>query len=193
MYGLPTSLNINGREMTIRNKGDFRMVIDCFNALDDEELSKEERIFSSLIIFFEDINSLEDVLQLTDLEDVYKEMIRFFNCGDTKEQGLDTNFKVMDWEYDSSIICAAINKVAGKEIRAIEYMHWWTFMGYYLEVGESLFSTVVRIRYKTAKHEKLEDYEKKFRNNNPHYFNFDMRTTEQKVADEEIRSLWNAI
>ena len=177
--------------MTIRNKGDFRMVIDCFNALDDEELTKEERVYSSLIIFLEDVNSLEDVLNLPNIEETYKEMIRFFNCGEDKAPGLDSNYKVLDWEYDSNLICAAVNKVVGSEIRAMPYLHWWTFMGYYMEVGESSLSTVVRIRYKTVKNEKLEDYEKKFRNNHPHYFNLDMRTTEQREEENKLRALWN--
>ena len=167
------------------------MVIDCFNALEDENLTKEERIYCGLIIFFEDINSLEDAQAIPDLEGVYKEMIRFFNCGQDKTPGLDSHYKLLDWESDSNIICAAVNRVVGKEIRAIEYMHWWTFIGYYMEVGESSLSTVVRIRYKIARNEKLEDYEKKFRNNHPYYFNIDMRTVEQRESDMRARALWN--
>ena len=54
----------------------------------------------------------------------------------------------MDWEQDGDMIVPAVNKVAGKEIRAVPYMHWWTFFGYFMESGECLFNTVVGIRSK---------------------------------------------
>ncbi len=53
------------------------------------------------------------------------------------------------------MIVPAVNKVAGKEIRTVPYMHWWTFFGYFMESGECLFNTVVGIRSKKAKGEKL--------------------------------------
>ena len=35
MYELPTSITLKGIEHPIRNDGDYRMVLDCFNALND--------------------------------------------------------------------------------------------------------------------------------------------------------------
>jgi len=192
MYDLPISLNVNGQEYSIREQGDFRMVLDCFKALDDEELTKEERIISSLIIFLEDINTVEDVYNLPDIESVYKEMIRFFNCGQDSSNGAKTNYKLIDWEKDSMMVCSAVNKVAGTEIRALDYLHWWTFMGYYMGIGRSSLSTVVGIRYKIAKGQKLEKYEKEFKRDNPEYFTWDMRSTEERELDKQIRELWNS-
>ena len=57
------------------------------------------------------------------------------------------------------MIFSAINKVAGKEIRSQEYMHWWTFMGLFNEIGEGMFASVINIRNKKARHKKLEKYE----------------------------------
>ena len=51
MFELPTSIEIEGKSYNIRNKGDYRTIIDCFLALDDLELSKVERVYASLIIF----------------------------------------------------------------------------------------------------------------------------------------------
>ena len=191
MYRLPTLLSVNNREYAIREKGDFRMVLDCFKALEDEELTKEERIIASLIIFLEDVDTVQDVYNLPDIESVYKEMVRFFNCGQDSVNGRNTNFKLLDWDKDASMICSAVNKVAGTEIRAMDYLHWWTFMGYYMAVGQSSLSTVVGIRYKIARGKKLEKYEKEFKQDNPQYFNFDMRSLEDRELDKEIRDLWN--
>ena len=60
MYEIPTTVQIAGQSFAIRNKGDYRMVLDCFAALNDTELSIEERVYASLIIFYEDMQTLED-------------------------------------------------------------------------------------------------------------------------------------
>ena len=59
MFEIPTSLKAGEAELTIRNKGDYRMVLDCFAALNDVELTKEERVYCALIIFYENFNSLD--------------------------------------------------------------------------------------------------------------------------------------
>lgn len=191
MYGLPTSLLVGEIEYPIRKEGDFRMVLDCFKALEDEELTKEERVISGLIIFLEDMNSVEDVYNLPNLEEVYKEMVRFFNCGQDNITGSNTNHKVLDWDKDSALVCSAVNKVAGTEIRALPYLHWWTFMGYYMAVGKSSLSTVVGIRHKIATRKKLEKYETEFKKDNPQYFAWDMRSLEERELDREFRELWD--
>lgn len=190
MYNIPQSININGQEFPIRNKGDFRMVLDCLVALEDTELTKQERIVTSLIIFYDGMNSVEDLHKLGDLEKATLEMFKFFNCGQTESPGASVNYKLIDWERDSQLVSSAVNKVAGKEIRLENYVHWWTFMGYYLAVGESPLSMVVNIRNKIIKGKKLEKYETEFRRSNPSYFNWDSRTAEQAEMDEYVKQLW---
>jgi len=191
MYSLQTSVEVNQASFAIRNKGDFRMVLDCFEALNDTELTPVERMYSALIIFYEDLNSLEDIFEYKDyLTELENSMMTFFNGGDSDVQSNTHNYKLIDWNKDSNLICSAINNVAKQEIRALDYLHWWTFLGYYISIGECLLSTVVSIRYKIAKNEKLEKHEKKFRQDNPEYFNIDLRTSEQKEADDYVKGLW---
>ena len=193
MYTLPTTVKIRDNDFKIRNKGDFRMVLDCFNALQDNNLSQQERVISSLIIFYDDVHSYEDLCVLfkddEDLKLAIEKMYEFFNCNQ-KEVGAKQNYKLIDWDNDSQIICSAINNVANIEIRSLEYLHWWTFMGYYISIGESVLSTVVGIRHKIATGKKLEKYEKDFRKDNPNYFNFDYRTSEQREEDAKFRAMW---
>jgi len=192
MYEIPTKLTIEGKEFQIRNNGDYRMVLDCFRALQDADLNKQERLFASLIIFYSDINSLEDLEKFSDLSEAVSQMYQFFNCGQTQEIGRNVNYKLIDWEQDEQLICSAINKVANTEVRAEPYIHWWTFMGYYSSVGESLFSTVVRIRDKIVRGKKLEKFEREFRIDNPEYFVWNARSIEAKEADALVRELWNS-
>lgn len=192
MYEIPTKIIIEGTEFPIRNNGDYRMVLDCFNALQDAELSKQERLFASLIIFYKDINDLDDIQKFPDLEEAVSKMYEFFNCGQVQNIGKNTNHKLIDWEQDSQLICSAINKVANTEVRAEPYIHWWTFMGYYSAIGESLFSQIVRIRDKSLRGKPLEKYEREFKRENPEYFVWNAQTIEDKEADELIRQLWNS-
>ena len=37
---------------------------------------------------------------------------------------------------DFTYIVAPINRVTGQEVRAVEYMHWWTFLLAYYEIGD---------------------------------------------------------
>lgn len=190
MYEIPTNVWVNGQSYAIRNKGDFRMVLDCFVALNDIELSKDERVCSALMIFYDFIEDISDLNSFDDIEEAVKQMYNFFNCGreDSYQRDLP---KLLDWEQDSQLIASAVNKVAGKEIRAEEYIHWWTFMGYYTAIGQSALATVVSIRDKIIKGTKMEKWERDFRRENPQYFNWDKRTNEEKELDNLAKSLWN--
>lgn len=191
MYSLQTSVEIGQESFKIRQKGDFRMILDLFETMNDSELSEFERLYTTLIIFYEDFNSIEDVDAHADiLEDLYKSMMKFVNNGEDERESNTQNYKVLDWQKDSNLICSAINNVAKTEIRALDYLHWWTFLGYYNAIGECTLSNIVSIRYKIARNEKLEKHEKKFRQDNPEYFNIDMRTAQQKADDEYLRKLW---
>lgn len=167
------------------------MVIDCFIALEDEDLTEQERVTSALIIFYEDINSIEDLDKLPDTKIAVEQMYRFFNCGKDEEDTGVHHPKLMDWEKDELLIISAINNTARQEVRALEYLHWWTFMGYYMAINESFLSTIVGIRSKIIKGKKLEKHEREFKRENPQYFNWDHRSAEDKEADALIRNLWN--
>lgn len=191
MYEIPTAIEIDGDQFQIRNNGDYRMVLDCFSALNDVELSKEERLFASLIIFYEDINSIEDVIALNDVEHMVQEMYKFFNCGKgDNDVGTHSNYKLLDWELDEHLVSSAINKVANTEIRLEPYIHWWTFMGYYTAIGDCPLSTIIGIRDKIVKGTKLEKHEQKFRRENPQYFVWNSKSVDAYEADDLARQLW---
>lgn len=191
MYEIPTSITIDGRIFQIRNNGDYRVILDCFKALEDEELEASERLLASLIIFYEDFNSIEDVYNIDDLSKLVSEMFKFFNCGN-ESMGTKVNHSIIDWEQDSQLVCSAINKVANKEIRSEKYIHWWTFMGYYIAIGDSPLSTILGIRNKILSNKKLEKYEQQFKRNNPQYFVWNSRSMQEKEADKIAKEIWNS-
>ena len=193
MFDIPVTVESGKQSYTIRDRGDFRMVLDCFVALNAVEISKEERIFAALEIFYEDFNSLSDiyVVEEKELDYLIKKMFWFFNCG-SEDSGSAAKHQLIDWEKDEQLISSAINKVAGREIRFEPYIHWWIFMGYYLAIGESPLATIVSIRNKIVEGTKLEKYEQKFRKENPQYFNWNYKTLEELEAENYILSIWNS-
>jgi len=192
MFELPVQLEVNGKLHPIRNNGDFRVVLDCFAALNDVELDDIDRILSSLIIFYEEAESEASLNELfnRDIRPAAEKMFWFFSCGDNVV-GNKHNYKLVDWEKDQQLIASAINKAAGTEIRSLDYLHWWTFMGYYTAIGDCTWSNVVAIRQKIKTGKKLEKNELKFKNDNPEYFVWDSHTIADKEAENSLFDLWN--
>jgi hypothetical protein len=192
MFELPTTVTVGDKEYNIRKKGDYRVILDVFNALNDSELDTQYRIYTALIIFYEDINSIEDIVNTfgDNLQEAVNAMELFFNCGE-ESIGARVPYILIDWKKDSQMIASAVNQVAKTEVRALDYLHWWTFMGYYLAIGESPFATIVSIRSKIKRGKKLEKYEQDFRKENPQYFIWDDMSADAKKQQDEIMGMWN--
>ena len=153
MWDLPIAVEINGKSHPIRNKCDYRVVLDVICALNDNELTEEEKVKCALFIFYEDISKIDD------FETAIKEMFRIINGGEVEEQAQDNKPKLMDWEHDFPVLVAPINRVLNCEIRSVDYLHWFSVLSAYMEIGECTFSTIVSIRSKRAKGSKLDKWE----------------------------------
>ena len=176
-YELPTALEVGGRLYKIRS--DYRPVLDILAAHGDPDLAPEEKALVTIRILYEDAKHIP----ITDLEEALKKALEFIDCGQKPDAGRKKP-RVMDWEQDAMMIVAAVNKVAGVEVRAVPYMHWWTFFSYYMGVGDCLFSTVVDIRSKKAKGKKLEKHEREFYQENKAIVDLAPKVSEE--AQEEI-------
>ena len=154
MWDLPIAVEINGKSHSIRNKCDYRVVLDVICALNDSALTEEEKVKCALFIFYEDIS------QIDDFETAIKEMFRIINGGEEEEQMQDNKPKLMDWEHDFPQVAPPISRVLGYDVRTPDkYTHWFSFLGGYMEIGECTFSTIVSIRSKKAKGQKLDKWE----------------------------------
>ena len=174
-YELPTSLSISGVDFSIRT--DFRAIIDILIAMNDPELDEQAKAVVMLQILFEDWQSIPP----EHLVEACQKASEFIDCGQTDNPN-HPKPRLMDWEQDGDMIVPAVNKVAGKEIRAVPYMHWWTFFGYFMESGECLFNTVVGIRSKKAKGERPDKWEKKFYQENKNIIDIKTRLSEEEQA-----------
>ena len=119
-------------------------------------------------------------------EKAVKECFRFINLNEDDDNNKQ-NFKLMDWAQDFKYIVAPINKVLGTEVRAINSLHWWTFMAAYLEIGDCLFAQIVSIRDKMAKGKPLEKWERKWYAEHRHMVDFKTKYSE---AEKDILRQW---
>lgn len=182
---LPMSLIVNGKEYHIDT--DFRNILVFMEACEDPELNNEERLYILLKRLCGD--NYEDIPK-DSIEEALEQAKWFVDCGKPENEVMQR--KVIDWVQDASIIFPAINKVAGIEVRGSKYIHWWTFMGYFMEIESGTFSTVLSIRQKKAKGKKLEKWEQEFYKHNKSICEIKMRYTEEEQAEiDYLNSLLN--
>lgn len=157
MIGLiPRSLKVGEENIPIR--ADFRICLNILQAWTDIELNDIDKMIITLQLLYK-----EPILPGHYIE-AYEQAKWFLDGGGVPNEPKPHTYqaRLYDWEQDESIIFSAINKVAGREVRECEFLHWWTFLGYFNEIGEGTFSSVMNIRYKKATGKKLEKWEQDF-------------------------------
>lgn len=177
---LPTTLKVDNIDYEIRT--DYRDILVIMQACMDDELSDMEKIMVVLSILFKN-----NIPKSTGT--AYEKALWFLDGGQIQSEQSSQNQhmrpQLYDWEQDEQIIFSAINKIAGYEVRDVKYMHWWTFIGLFNEIGEGMFSTVVRIREKKAKHKKLEKWERTFYNENKDIIDLKKRKNKRSQAEKD--------
>lgn len=172
--GLPKEIELsNGVSYPIR--WDFRDVLNLFEALNDPDTTDWERGYYLLQILYEDWETIPEEL----LNEAVEKGLWFLNGGDSSPQ--QKGPKLMDWEQDYPILIPAINRVAGKEVRELPALHWWTFIGYYQEIGgDCTFAQVVSIRSKLKRGKKLSKEDREYYNRNKSVIDFRNRRTAEE-------------
>lgn len=175
-WDLPSTLMVGGKSYSIRT--DYRPCLDIMAAFNDSNLDDAGKYQVMVEILY------EENIPENDIPEAIEQALWFLDCGKQSENMPSP--RVMDWEQDAPIVFSAINKIAGREVRdPAQYMHWWTFIGYFDEIGEGTFSQVLSIRQKRAKGKKLEKWEQEFLKNNR-----SMVILKHQMSDEQ-KERWN--
>lgn len=178
IWSLPTSLNLSGVDWQIRT--DFRCILGILTELNNPEYDNEEKWLIVLDILYVDFDNMPYALY----SEAYNKALDFIDMG-TKEEDAKQKPRVMDWEQDASLIIPAVNRVLGKEIRAMTYVHWWTFLSAYMEIGECSYSHILNIRTKKAKGKTLEKWEQEYLRENKNIVELKHRITEEEKQELE--------
>lgn len=156
-WELPLTVEIDGKELEIRNKCDYRVVLDVISCLNDNELDDIEKANCCLFIFYENADNI------TDPQKAINEMIKIINLGVSSEKEENNKPKMMDWEHDFVNIAPPISRVLGYSVRdKNNYTHWYDFIGAYMEIGDCYFAQIMSVRSKKAKGKKLDENDRKF-------------------------------
>ena len=178
-WGLPTSARIGEHDYPVNT--DFRDILEIIEILNDKEQNERIKVLVALSLFYDDF----DQMAQEDYQTAAEWMMEFIACGE-QDDGRPQP-KLIDWEQDRMIIASEINKVAGTEVRALEYLHWWTFIAFFNAIGEGQLSFIVGIREKLRKGQKLEKHEREFYNKNRARVDFKQKYTQ---AEEAILDKW---
>lgn len=134
----------------------FRDILRVLQAFDDPELEDGEKVYICLYIVYRDFDALDP----DDYEDAFKAAVEFIEGNVRGNNKLPV--RLMDWVQDEPLLFPAINKVAGFETRSAKYLHWWTFLGCYMEISDGVFAQILAMRSKLAKHKPLEKWEREY-------------------------------
>lgn len=186
-WDFPTSLEIAGEPWEIRT--DFRVILDIMEVLSDPDISNEERAYVALSIFYIDCDPFD--LPKDAMQEAIEKMMWFIRGGQEEEH--DNSPRVMDWDQDFHLIAPPVNRVLGYECRSVSYdiatntggLHWWTFLGAYMEIGECYFQQIVAIRSKKSRGKKLDKTDQEFYRR--HKKDIDLKREMTKEEEELVR------
>lgn len=154
MNGLPDALTVDG--VKYRINADFRNVLRIFDALNDTALTDSEKAYITVHRLYNSDITDANFKALT-------ERAYWFIGGGDMPQSAPSPVPLIDWNHDEQMMIPAVSRAAGVlDIRTLDFLHWWTFLGLFGEISEGLFSTVLHIRNKQAKGKKLEKWEEEF-------------------------------
>ena len=173
-WELPTAACIGGRVYPIHT--DYRDVLNIFKHLDDPDQPEYVRWRIALALFYEGDIPTEH------MEEAMAYLADFIACG---QQDSRPGPKLLDWEQDAQMIVAGVNKTAGMEVRALPFLHWWTFLSYFHAMGEGQLSTIVSIREKLRTGKKLESWEQDYYRKNRHRVDLKKRYSTQEAQQRQ--------
>ena len=182
-YDLPTSLTIGEVAYPIRYG--WRAVMDIFAAFNDPDLDDEAKTDVMLRILYPDWQDIPFCY----LKEAVEKACEFLDCGQRRENGHKP--RLVDWEQDAAIILPAVNHAnGGRDVRLDPNLHWWTFFGLYMSIEGGVFSTVLHIRQKKAKGQKLDKWEEEFCRDNKNLVEIRKTMTAEEKAAQAYFEKW---
>lgn len=155
LWSLPAALCVGARQIPIR--ADFRQVLAVLMTLEDDRLPLFARWRKALRLFYCAPIAPEE------RQEAMEQLCGFISCYQPQQPGP----RLMSWAHDAQLIVAQINQVAGREVRQEQFLHWWTFLGYFHALGPGPFCQVVAIREKLRCGKPLDETEQKLCRENP--------------------------
>lgn len=171
LWRLPDSTQIGGKTYAIN--ADFREILKILAVLDDPGYPEFLRWQVAIRLFYKDA--------LPPDREAMEYLSFFLCCGQQETPGP----RLLDWEQDAAVILSEVNKAAGCEVRSMEFVHWWTFLGWFHAIGEGQLATLISLRDKLRRGKPLEDWEKDFYRQNRSRIELKKRLTPQEQEEKD--------
>lgn len=180
LWDLPRQVTVGDRQLEI--DPDFRTVLRIFRHFQNEELPEFLRWEVALTLFYR--QPVPDGCRVEAME----ALANFVTCGQQGKPGP----RLLDWEHDAMAIVADVNRVAGKEIRELEFLHWWTFLSWFHAIGEGQLSSLVELRRRLSRGEKLDEHQRQFYRENKAMVDLPRRRSPAEQAEiDRLNALLN--
>lgn len=166
---------------------DFRISILFEMLMQDNNVSKEDKVIQTFKLYYPRIE------QITDFDKAIKDVNWFYRCG--KEEPInntlkenvksnDKNKQIYSYEFDDGYIFSAFLQQYNIDLQEIKYLHWWKFRAMFECLSEDTKISEI-MGYRAMDLSKIKDKEEKarYKKLKSLYALPDMRSTQEKEAD----------
>lgn len=167
----------------IKINTDFRISILFELLMQDNTVSKKEKILQSLQLYYPDLDKIKD------FDKAIQDMLWFYRCGkelaDSKENNnVERNKQIYSYEFDDDKIYSAFMEQYNIDLQDIDYLHWWKFKALFNALSEKTqFVKIMGYRAMNVNEIKDKKMKKQYRKLQKMYALPDMRTEEEKEYD----------
>ena len=178
MFSLPITVEIDGRSYPVRT--DYRVILEILVMLDDPDLTDGDKTEALIRMFY--------VNQPKNPTAALQAFADFVDPRHIDKTSAKHGPRLISWSQDFDLMVAPINHILGCEVRALDHLHWHTFLSAYLEIPpDSVFARVLRIREKLRQGKKLDKTEKQWYRRNMDLVNIHIRYS---LEEERLLSDW---
>ncbi len=151
---LPTKIKIKDEIFEINY--DYKTIINILNAFEDNELTKEEKLYILLKnLYKEDIPS-------DYIEEAILKGIKFIDCGNAEHKQVSKK-RIYSFTQDANYIFSGINFTHHIDIEKEHQMHWWKFMSLFMDMSpDCTFGELVYYRTRKAEGTLTKDEKKQY-------------------------------
>lgn len=177
LWNLPETAVLEGKHYRLHT--DFRDVLEIFSYLQDPDLPEPVRWRIAMALFYE-----EPVPQ-AHWQAALDYLVFFLSCGGQDQPGP----RLMDWDHDAQAILAGVNRAAGREVREMKHVHWWSFLSWFHAMEPGQLSMLVSIRDRLRRGKPLEPWQQEFYRANPKAVELPQRISSR---ERQQRAAWLA-
>ena len=178
----PCKVKIDGKDYMLNT--DFRVGIKIMLAMQDDELTLQEKMIIMLRLLYKEIPS--------NIEKAVEYAVAFLNCNEQGKEKEESSIVLFSWEKDAKYIYSAINQAHGIDLET-ETIHWWKFKYMFLDLKpDCFFNRLVGVRDRKAKG-KMDKADKAFYLQNKDIVDLPPKLShEEKMKVEQFKKLLEA-